>query len=460
MQGCGAGIALALASGGIGTAAGKHDEDEFGEIATLLDGMPDNWGRWGPDDGLGVLNVLGSEDMFEGMNAAMKRGKKRIQRFTLQAPMTGFGIDALHDPNYSGDGTTEDTGDAMFPGRFPARRDNWADASDDTLALTTPPEGRGMAFADDAFVTPLYLQGATHADALGHGWYGDQIYNGRDVAVTHTPRDFDIPVTGIDKLKEDTDDDDDFDPEIGDIERTHGLGEADISSAAEAGVAGRGVLLDIGRYKGSEGPEDNWLPLDAEPFEDANPDAAVTLEDLKATAEWQDVEIREHDILLIRTGAVERTLVGIGEGYDWNAVGEPGLTYSDALVEWIHEMDIPYVGADNLAVEQIYQQVTEDDLNDGRKDLHGSYALPLHGALLRDLGVTINEVMNLRGLAAQCAEDGIYDFLFTAAPLHAEGGSGAPINPVVLKATDEKSEGDEGEQEDDNGNGKGKGKGN
>jgi kynurenine formamidase len=316
-----------------------------------------------------------------------------------------------------------------------------------------------MAFADDAFVSPLYLQGATHADALGHGWYGDKIYNGYSTDTTHTPRDFDISVQGIEDLKQDTDGDGEV-FEAGEINRTHGLGKADISFAAEAGVAGRGVLLDVGRYKGTEGPEKNWLPLDAEPFEVAEPDAAITLDDLKATAEWQGVELREHDILLIRTGAIERTLVGVGEGYDWNALGEPGLTYSDALVEWIHEMDIPYVGADNLAVEQIYQQVTEDDLKEGRKDLHGNYALPLHGALLRDLGVTINEVMNLRELAAQCAEDGIYDFLFTAAPLHAEGGSGAPINPVVVKATNERSEGDEGERDDHDGNGNGKDDGN
>jgi kynurenine formamidase len=436
MQGCGAGIALALAGGGVGTVAAEHDEDEdnFEDIAGLLDGMPDNWGRWGDDDGLGVLNVLGSEDMFEGMIAAMKRGKKRIQRFTLQAPMTGFGIDALHG---DASGTTTDTGDAMFPGRFPARRDNWADASDDTLALATP---GGMAFADDAFITPLYLQGTTHADALGHGWYSDQIYNGFSTDTTHTRRDFDIPVTGIRDLKQD-EDGDGTQPEIGDVSQTHGLGEADISYVAGAGVAGRGVLLDVGRHMGTEGPDDSWLPLDTEPLEEEDPASAVTLEDLQETADAQGVDIEEHDILLVRTGAIERTRDPDAE---WNALGEPGLTYSDALVEWVHEMDIPYIGADNLAVEQLFHTVTEDDLNEGRKHLHGDYALPLHGAFLRDLGVTLNEVMDLEELAAQCAEDGIYEFLFTAAPLKAEMGSGAPVNPVVLKATDGKNAGDEG----------------
>lgn len=427
VRGCGASIAFALAGCGIDTVAADHDEgaDDFEEIADLLAGMPDNWGRWGSDDGLGVLNVLGSEELFDGMTAARKRGKKRIQRFTLQAPITGFGIDALH-----GDaaGTTADTGDPMFPGRFPARRDNWADASDDTLALTTP---GGMSFADDAFITPLYLQGATHCDALGHGWYGDQLYNGYPVETTHTPRDFDIAVTGIRDLKQDTDGDGDS-PELGDVSQTHGLGEADISHAAGAGIAGRGVLLDVGRYRGSEGPDGTWLPLDADPLDVADSDAAVTLDDLLATAGAQGVKLQRHDVILVRTGAFERTQDPTA---DWNALGEPGLTYSDALVRWVHEMDIPYIGADNLAVEQIYHTVTEDDLEPGRTDLHGDYALPLHGAFLRDLGVTLNEVLDLSELAAQCAADGIYDFLFTAAPLHAEMGSGAPVNPVVIKAT-------------------------
>jgi len=98
-------------------------------------------------------------------------------------------------------------------------------------------------------------------------------------------------------------------------------------------------------------------------------------------------------------------------------------------------MDIPYIGADNLPVEKLQHEVTEDDLADGRKDLAGTYVLPLHGALLRDLGVPLNEVLDLSELAAACAEDGVYEFLFTAAPLHVVGGTGGPVNPVVLKAT-------------------------
>ncbi|MEF8869651.1 MAG: hypothetical protein V5A85_14100, partial [Haloarculaceae archaeon] len=88
-----------------------------------------------------------------------------------------------------------------------------------------------------------------------------------------------------------------------------------------------------------------------------------------------------------------------------------------------------------------------------------TYVIPLHGALLRNLGVYLNEILDLSELAAACAADGIYEFLFTAAPLNVERGSGAPVNPVVLKATtpsggDKEGDGDDsGDGDDGDGNG-------
>lgn len=88
-------------------------------------------------------------------------------------------------------------------------------------------------------------------------------------------------------------------------------------------------------------------------------------------------------------------------------------------------MEIPLVGADNLAVEKVVSVVDDTP-----------YILPLHGAFLRDLGVPFNQILDLSALAAQCAEDGIYEFLYVASPLHVERATGGPVNPVVLKAVD------------------------
>lgn len=430
MTKCGAAYAFALAGTSVGTAVAQEGGEGPREIAPLLEEMPDNWGRWGEEDELGAVNVLGSDQMIAGMDAVTEYGGE-VDRFTLQSPITGEGIDSLvagaEDP-------TTDTGDPMFPGRFPARRTNWADAGEETLPLTTAPDEGGMVFADDAFVSPLYIQGATHIDALGHGWYDGQLYNGFDVETTSTAREFENGVDGIENLKGE-------EPSVGSIDRTLGLGRADITPQAEAVIVGRGVLLDVGRQMGTEGPDDSWLPLDPT---GTDADAAITLEDLQATAEAQGTELRERDIVLVRTGAIERTNDPDAE---WHSLGEPGLTYSDDLVEWAHEMDIPYMGADNLALERITQVVTEDELNDGREALAGTYVLPLHGAFLRDLGITVNEVMDLSGLAEQCAEDGIYEFLFAAAPLYAEMATGGPVNPLVVKATSESDDGTDGDGE-------------
>ena len=47
--------------------------------------------------------------------------------------------------------------------------------------------------------------------------------------------------------------------------------------------------------------------------------------------------------------------------------------------------------------------------------------------------MTLTEIAQLDPLAADCAEDGQWSFLYTAAPLKVVNGSGAPVNPVVIK---------------------------
>ena len=55
------------------------------------------------------------------------------------------------------------------------------------------------------------------------------------------------------------------------------------------------------------------------------------------------------------------------------------------------------------------------------------------GALMRNLGIAFTEIVLLEDLAADCADDGQWKFLYTAAPLKIVGGSGAPVNPIVIK---------------------------
>jgi kynurenine formamidase len=77
--------------------------------------------------------------------------------------------------------------------------------------------------------------------------------------------------------------------------------------------------------------------------------------------------------------------------------------------------------------------VTDTIGNEATRDPVSGVDIPLHSALMRNLGVTFTEIAQLDLLARDCAEDGQYTFLYTAAPLKVVGGSGAPVNPVVIK---------------------------
>jgi hypothetical protein len=66
-------------------------------------------------------------------------------------------------------------------------------------------------------------------------------------------------------------------------------------------------------------------------------------------------------------------------------------------------------------------------------DPESGVTLPLHAALLRNLGVSLAEIIWLDDLADACAADGRWDFLDTAAPLKIHEATGAPVNPVVIR---------------------------
>lgn len=214
-----------------------------------------------------------------------------------------------------------------------------------------------------------YLQGSTQYDALGHVWYDGQLYNGYDAKTT-----------------------------IG------GLQKASVQPIGERGVVGRAVLLDIARLRGK-------------PCLDKG--ETFSHEDLLAAAAAQKAEIRKRDIIVIRTGFIE-SFYSAGAGAFFADFVEPGLTYSPALVRWFHEMEIP-----NLVTDTMANEVTVDPVT--------GVMLPLHGALMRNLGVAFTELCDLSKLAADCAEDGQYDFMYVAAPLKIVHGTGAPVNPVAIK---------------------------
>ena len=312
-------------------------------LGDLLQDAPSNWGKWGPDDEVGALNYLGPEQVLAAVRL-VRSGKV----FTLQR--------LIGDPK----------GDPVWPGRTPAERTQILDEADWDEGGKGPEYPGGCHYADDKI--NAFLQGSTQYDALGHVWFDGKIWNGYDARTT---------IGGMDK--------------------------ASVEPIAQRGVVGRGVLLDMARFRGKP-------TLDkGETF---------THEDLLACAEAQGVQIKPRDILVVRTNFLS-LFHEQGQAFYENFV-EPGLVYSPELVRWFQEMEIP-----NLVTDTIANEVTIDPNN--------GVALVLHLALMRNLGVTLTEIADLEQLAADCAEDGQYEFLYVAAPLKVAKGSGSPVNPVAIK---------------------------
>jgi kynurenine formamidase len=165
-------------------------------------------------------------------------------------------------------------------------------------------------------------------------------------------------------------------------------------------VIGRGVLLDIARLHGVE-----CLDIDH----------AVGTSDLDAAVERQGVQVGAGDILLLRTGWTTRFVPGSPAAF----MGpEPGLTL-DAC-RWLHERDMAAIACDNWAVE-LYPS------GDPKA------SMPVHYVLIRDMGMTLGEMFDLEALAADCASDGVYDFLLCAPVLKVAHGVGTPLNPLAVK---------------------------
>jgi hypothetical protein len=52
---------------------------------------------------------------------------------------------------------------------------------------------------------------------------------------------------------------------------------------------------------------------------------------------------------------------------------------------------------------------------------------------IRDIGLTLGEMFNFNDLAADCEQDGVWEFFFSATGLKVTGAVGTPLTPVAIK---------------------------
>jgi kynurenine formamidase len=182
-----------------------------------------------------------------------------------------------------------------------------------------------------------------------------------------------------------------------------------IDNLARRGIAGRGVLADIGRYYERAGKTINYTQPQS-----------IPLEDLEATLAAEKVKLQRGDILLIRIGWTDFYLSASDEVKAELAreTVVPGIEGSARVARWIWDNHLAAVASDSPALEALPKSEGEDFL---------------HFHMLSFFGMPIGEMWNLEGLAADCAADARYDFFLTSAPLNVPGGVGSPPNALAIK---------------------------
>ena len=220
-----------------------------------------------------------------------------------------------------------------------------------------------LRFAKDYVGVDYHNDGHSHIDALCHVAYRGALYNGRPQGA--------VTADGA---------------------------RAQAIDVLENGLVGRGVLLDIPRLRGVP-----WL----------EPGEHIFRDELEAADAEQGADVREGDILLVRTGHARR----LGELGDWDTTtAKAGL----------HPTAVPFVAERGVAA------LGSDGNSDTAPSSTEGVAFPIHVLTLNAMGVHLLDYLQFEDLRAACERAGRWEFLFVAAPLRIAGGTGSPINPIAI----------------------------
>lgn len=284
-----------------------------------------NWGRWGPDDTVGTINLITPE----------KRRK------AAELVRTGRPVSLAHPLNTVGG-----------PGNLnPAQH---------FLRYTD-------SFSMDYIGVSYHGYATTHIDALCHIFHEGKMYNGRPAS------------------------------EVTSLGARHGA----VDAWAD-GIATRGVLIDIPRFRGTshvtlEEPVRGW--------------------EIEAAAERQGTPLEPGDAVVVYSG---RTAY-----YEANPQHTPGVAPQPGL----HADTIPVLHRNDAAL-------LVWDMMDARPTGYEAFdrrgGLPVHVIGIVMMGLPLLDNARLEPLAEACAEEERWEFLLTVNPLNVRGGTGSPVNPIAL----------------------------
>jgi kynurenine formamidase len=321
-----------------------YQVDARGKVVGAKPPALNNWGRWGEDDQRGTTNLITPERIAEA--ASLVRSGRT---YSLAIP-----IDSKAPVHHT---------------RPRAMRLNTLSGSD-FVAGSAVAHGMvpGQQWTDDVII--MALQGSTQWDGLAHFMLDHVMYNGW----------------------------------WGGLVSAAGGAARNGMEQQHCSLVGRGVLLDVCRFRGGE-------PLPGGKL--------IRADELDEVARAQQTEVRPGDIVLIRTGylGLYYGLAGDRQREDEWLATQPGL--SGDSVAWCHANDIAALAMDNWAIDVV---PFEDP----------SAVFPFHHGAIPGLGLTLGEFFWLDDLADGCAEQGQYEFFLTAPPMNVSHASGSMTNPIAI----------------------------
>lgn len=188
-----------------------------------------------------------------------------------------------------------------------------------------------------------------------------------------------------------------FNGEPGELVNAYGAGIYSVDRYRE-GIVGRGVLLDLARYRGVP-----WL----------DPTEVVMADELTAVAAAMGTSVREGDLLFVRTGRDRRRRE---EGREDPALGRAGLHVDAAL--WVKERGVALMGSDSC--------------HDALPSVVDGVMFPLHGLAIAGLGMPLLDNVELEELSSTCERYERWEFLAVIAPPRVARATGVVVNPIAV----------------------------
>ncbi|POR07748.1 cyclase family protein [Diaphorobacter sp. LR2014-1] len=344
-----------------------------------------NWGEFGPDDQRGRMNLVTPAKVLQGI-AEVREGRT----FCLSLPLDVPGGNTMNPRRQP-------------PQRFAVLRDGKS-AGQQGFCWPYASEDADLTDVVNDDVVLMSLQYSTQWDSLAHMGSlfdadGDGVaeavfYNGfragQEIRAGAPDTQAPLPFARYPGPQADA------------------LG---IEHLAAHGVQGRAVMIDLEHHLGRSRQ-------------------AVGYDTLMRILEDDGVEVEAGDMVCIHTGFAD-TLLAMNRQPDVARLHETGTGldgWDDKLLNWIVDVRLACLLADNPAVELVVPKLTLPTAGGSRLR---QPRLPLHEHCLFKNGIHLGELWYLTELAGWLRANRRSRFLLTAPPLRLPGAVGSPATPVA-----------------------------